>query len=277
MNIDFDQPFSETCNADVYIPSSPAIGGVLLLHGGGWFKGDKSDQRLLAERLRCEGFLVCAANYRLAPAHPFPQSRDDALAALQWLKDSSYEFDRDRLVIWGNAVGGNLAVEVALTSGYPAVSWSGILDIKGFMEQSSAIAHEDYDHDFTHANLAVSDQHGRNDAYVRWAILQLIGNDMSRLAEITPIGRVTSRSGGILMVNSLDEIIPADGALHMQNSLMKSGVPSTVHLLAGSAHGLGYMHEVLAISTDYAKRAWPLARIVRKFADADASSLPLIL
>jgi acetyl esterase len=261
---DFDRAFSSGLKADVYVPPFPAIGAILLLHAGGWFKGDKSDLRSLAERLRLEGYLVCVPNYRLAPEHSFPQGRDDARAALQWLKESGYEFDRDHLIVWGSAVGGNLAAEVAVSSGYPAVSWSGLLDIKGFMDQTSVIAKEDYNHDYNYADLVELSQHGRNDAFVRWAVLQLIGYDMSRLAEVTSTNRVTSRSGSILMVNSLDEIVPAGGALAMQDALTKAGVPSTVHLLAGSAHGMAYMHQVLDLSIDFAKRAWPLARIARE-------------
>ncbi len=67
--------------ADIYYGPSP-IASVMLLHGGGWFHGDKVKDEDLAMLLAEQGYLVCVPNYRLAPSVTFPAARDDVLGAI---------------------------------------------------------------------------------------------------------------------------------------------------------------------------------------------------
>ena len=53
---------------DIYEPETIEA-AIILIHGGGWFRGDKAKEAALAEKLVKEGFLVIVPNYRLAPAH----------------------------------------------------------------------------------------------------------------------------------------------------------------------------------------------------------------
>jgi acetyl esterase/lipase len=90
-----------------------------------WGKAKDDD---LATRLARDGYLVFAPNYRLARRHRFPAGRSDVLDAAAWALASRYAFDRTKLAFWGTSAGGNLAIEAALLTGRPAVSWSGLLD-----------------------------------------------------------------------------------------------------------------------------------------------------
>ena len=47
--------------------------GLVLVHGGGWHKGDKTKFRPLATRLAERGYVVAAIEYRLADEAPFPR------------------------------------------------------------------------------------------------------------------------------------------------------------------------------------------------------------
>jgi acetyl esterase/lipase len=122
---------------DVYGEASNDA-AIVLLHGGGWFHGDKGKDADLAVRIAEHGYIVFVPNYRLAPAHPFPVGRTDVLDAIAWTKASQYAFSRDKLAVWGSSAGSNLAVEAALATGHPAVSWSGPLDLLGFMRKLTA-------------------------------------------------------------------------------------------------------------------------------------------
>jgi acetyl esterase/lipase len=82
---------------------------VLYLHGGGYCTGSASSVRGLAGHLALAGSArVVALDYRLAPEHPFPAGRDDALAAYRWLLDGGT--DPARLAIGGDSAGGGLTV-----------------------------------------------------------------------------------------------------------------------------------------------------------------------
>lgn len=88
--------------------------GVLLyLHGGGYCVGTAAGYRNLAARLglalECE---VVVVDYRLAPEHPWPAQRDDALAVYEGLLAEGV--DPGRILVAGDSAGGHLSLALAL-------------------------------------------------------------------------------------------------------------------------------------------------------------------
>jgi acetyl esterase/lipase len=82
---------------------------ILYLHGGGYCVGSPRTHRALTSRLaRATGLPVFAADYRVAPEHPFPAALDDAVAACRSLMQSG------EVVIAGDSAGGGLALATAL-------------------------------------------------------------------------------------------------------------------------------------------------------------------
>ncbi|QXU43036.1 alpha/beta hydrolase [Pedobacter sp. D749] len=227
-------------------------GAIIDIHGGGWFHGDKAKDEDLATRLAQEGYLVIVPNYRLTPAGVYPAGKEDILFALEWLRQSDYNFDRTKIAAWGSSAGGNISVEVALVAGIPAISWSGIIDLEGFILETEGNAAEKKDDlDFGSIPSANINQGGRNDAFLRWCIYELIGNDRTLLKEATPLNRVSSKSGPIYMANSMDEFVPAEGALKLQKMLLDSGIPTTVQLVSGTLHAKGYMPDAIEPSLSF--------------------------
>ena len=100
----------------VYRPSSEIAPLLCYLHGAGFIAGDldSHDQicRLLASRI---GAVVVAADYRLAPEHPFPAPVEDAFSAVEWILDHAGQLgaDRTRWAVAGDSAGGTLAAAVA--------------------------------------------------------------------------------------------------------------------------------------------------------------------
>ncbi|MBK02776.1 MAG: hypothetical protein CL464_10025 [Acidimicrobiaceae bacterium] len=100
----------------VYRPSSEIAPLLCYLHGAGFIAGDldSHDQicRLLASRI---GAVVVAADYRLAPEHPFPAPVEDAFSAVEWILDHASQLgaDRTRWAVAGDSAGGTLAAAVA--------------------------------------------------------------------------------------------------------------------------------------------------------------------
>lgn len=84
-------------------------GTLLYLHGGAYCVGAPATHRALTARLAAAtGMALFAADYRLAPEHPFPSAVDDALAAYRVLRATG------PVVVGGDSAGGGLALALAI-------------------------------------------------------------------------------------------------------------------------------------------------------------------
>ncbi len=85
----------------------------LYLHGGAYVAGSPASHRgLLAQLARVSGCRIVAADYRLAPEHPYPAALDDALAVYRALLADGIA--PEKIVIAGDSAGGGLTLATAL-------------------------------------------------------------------------------------------------------------------------------------------------------------------
>src|SRR5262245_41430606 len=109
--------------ADVYTPPDGAANGVgvLLIHGGGWVQGDRSQLRGYGILLGRIGYTSVACEYRLAPASKWPAQIHDVKAALRWMRANagSLNIDPAKIAVSGNSAGGHLSLIVAGTANMP--------------------------------------------------------------------------------------------------------------------------------------------------------------
>ena len=124
---------------DLYLPadSSRAAPLVVLVHGGSWRAGDRTELPAMARYFAARGVAAVVPDYRLAPSHPFPAARDDVLAAVDFVRAraGSLGIDRDRVVFIGRSAGAQLALSAAMAraddpSVRGAVSLYGPLDLR---------------------------------------------------------------------------------------------------------------------------------------------------
>jgi acetyl esterase/lipase len=96
---------------------------VVVVHGGGWNGGDRSEIAHFNHWLAGQGYAVAALSYRLAPAQQWPAQRADVLEALAYLKNHAGELgvDPGRFVLLGRSAGGQIAQTVGYTAGDPAI------------------------------------------------------------------------------------------------------------------------------------------------------------
>ena len=89
----------------------------VVIHGGGWYKGDKSDMESISRRLAENGIAVMNINYRLSPAYRFPAPVLDTKDAIRWLKANSKELfvDPKRVCVFGYSAGAHLALMAGFT------------------------------------------------------------------------------------------------------------------------------------------------------------------
>lgn len=244
-DIVFDKKYG--LKLDIYKPSNPK-GIIILIHGGAWLRGDKSLEKNTAERLSSDGFTVIVPNHRFAPGFVYPSAKDDILNAYNWVRESEYFLGADKLFAIGQSTGGNLAIELGLETGIPIASWSGIIDAYDWF-----VAHEDIEPilDF---NNETEDIKQKNNSFYKYFILNYVNNDIELLKDVSPINRISEKSGPMFLANSLDELVPAKGVLILQEKLTKLNIPTEVIFIKGQKHGEGYIDEIYENTINFFKK-----------------------
>ena len=88
---------------------------VVVIHGGGWDEGDRTEIANMNHWLASRGFAVAAIDYRLAPESKWPAQLDDVRAALDFLKSSAAALgiNGKQFVLFGRSAGGQIATAAA--------------------------------------------------------------------------------------------------------------------------------------------------------------------
>ncbi|MEO6873735.1 MAG: alpha/beta hydrolase [Opitutaceae bacterium] len=96
---------------------------LVVIHGGGWDGGDRTQLADWNPRWAARGYAVAAIDYRLAPHSIWPAQRQDVLAAIAWLKDHATQLGIDPacLVLLGRSAGGQIATAVGYGARDPAI------------------------------------------------------------------------------------------------------------------------------------------------------------
>ena len=102
---------------DVYLPagrSATTTKVMILIHGGGWSTGDKTDFTEYVDSLkkREPTYAIFNINYRLANApNIFPAQEQDVKAAVEFIYNKRTEYKiSDKFVLIGGSAGGHLAL-----------------------------------------------------------------------------------------------------------------------------------------------------------------------
>ena len=103
---------------NVYLPEGEGpFPTLILVHGGGWYTGDRSDRWLASAFPFVEnGFALVSVGYRLADEAVFPDPVEDVVRAVEQISrtGAQYGLDTARMGIVGGSAGANLAAHAAL-------------------------------------------------------------------------------------------------------------------------------------------------------------------
>ena len=208
---------------DVYLPASATNGrraAVVLIHGGGWQGGDKTNLVQQGRALAALGYVAISVEYRLAPQYVYPAAVDDVQAAVRWLRDPvqvhKYKVDPTRIGVLGVSAGGNLASLLgtlgtgSLSQGSrvaAVVSWSGIYKFEGSR-----------DGDSIYLGCAAS-------------------TCPAEAAAASPQANVDGTDAPTLLVHAYsDWIVPVSQAQQMAAALSAAGVPNELVVVPGIDH-----------------------------------------
>lgn len=103
---------------DVYTPHSKSEPApvVIIVYGGSWNSGSKTDYAFLGKAFASRGFIAMVIDYRLVPEVRFPDFIEDCARAVKWAHDHARDFGGDptRLFMLGHSAGAYNAVMVAM-------------------------------------------------------------------------------------------------------------------------------------------------------------------
>lgn len=104
---------------DVYSPpaASSSRPAIIIVHGGSWSGGVRSDFPQWNRWLASHGFVVFDIDYRLAPQPNWQTATSDVRCAILWVKAHAQQFevDAERIALLGRSAGGHLALLAAYT------------------------------------------------------------------------------------------------------------------------------------------------------------------
>ncbi|EFL50339.1 Alpha/beta hydrolase fold-3 domain protein [Solidesulfovibrio fructosivorans JJ]] len=107
---------------DIYLPETGdgPFPVVIAIHGGSFTAGDKRDFQVAPMLAALDrGYAVVPINYRLTGEALFPAQIGDVKAAIRWVRANAakYSLRPDRIALWGDSAGGNLAALAGVTGG----------------------------------------------------------------------------------------------------------------------------------------------------------------
>ncbi|PQO42048.1 alpha/beta hydrolase [Blastopirellula marina] len=208
--------------ADVYLPSGDGpFPAVLMIHGGAWASGSRSNMAAHALYLANHGYAVAAISYRLAPMHRFPAQLEDCQEALDWLVEHSQEFEIDtaRIAGWGHSAGGHLACLVAAmqSAGTPSHPL-----LKAVVAGAAPC-------DFT------------NEPLLSHRLAFFLGGSRAEAPgtyeKASPVAHVTAKCPPIFFFHGTeDNVVPIGQAQVMHEKLTDLGIPSVFYQSQGRGH-----------------------------------------
>ncbi len=218
---DSDQTF------DIYLPPNRTIDTkvIILVHGGGWSAGDKSDMIGFKDLIfqSFSNIAVVNMNYRLADENnnPYPMQTDDITEVINHLKanKNNYVIDDDFGFI-GTSAGAHLSL-----------LWSYASDSDNNVKMVCSIVGPTNFTDPAYLN---------NTNPELQALIDLYGTNatISFLEEVSPYHRATvTAPPTILFYGGQDPLVPTTQGTDMRDKLIELGVTQEFTLYENEGHG----------------------------------------
>ena len=128
---------------DIYLPERNTLTPVIVLvHGGGFKFGDQGMTVIqpVIEAAVAHGYAVVSVDYRKSGDATYPAALSDVKAAVRFVraKAERFDFDTDKIVIWGESAGAYLAAMTALTPEVEALN-GDVTDHKDYTSDVAAL------------------------------------------------------------------------------------------------------------------------------------------
>ncbi len=141
---------------------------ILIIHGGGWRTGNRTQHFPLAQQLALKGYVCFTPEYRLSTEALFPAAVYDLKESIRWVKRNAdkYNIDSAKIVVSGFSAGGELAAFLGVTGGMPL--FEGINTPATVNTKVNAVIDMDGILSFTHPESGEGDDSKRTSAATYW-------------------------------------------------------------------------------------------------------------
>ena len=237
-NITYCSVINRNLKLDVFYPkgkSKKTFPAVLLIHGGGWRSGDRSQNIPLAQQLAAKGYVAVNAEYRLSTEALYPAAVQDLKAALRWMRGNAtkYKINPGKIAALGFSAGGQLASLIGTTNGFAKFD-EGNDCYRNFSSDVQAIIDLDGTLVFIHPESGEGDDSKSKSAATLW-----FGYSKTEMPELWheagALNHVSSKTPPILFINSSVNRMHA-GRNDMIKKLDEYKIYSEVHVFPDAPH-----------------------------------------
>ncbi|SNR44980.1 alpha/beta hydrolase [Flavobacterium sp. ov086] len=119
-NLVYNQKQNRALHLDAYFYKKEKLNpAVIMIHGGGWRSGNKSQMQVIAQEIASKGYSCFAIEYRLSLEAKYPEGIYDIKNAIKFIKDNAKKFhvDPNKIAILGCSSGGQMAALIGTTNG----------------------------------------------------------------------------------------------------------------------------------------------------------------
>jgi len=214
---------------DIYLPAARTSKTkvLVLIHGGGWASGDKSEFAAAIPILKQQlpDYAIVNINYRLANPNTnhFPTQENDVKQAIQYVMDQSkdYSISKD-FVLLGTSAGAHLALLQAYKHA-SQVKPKAVISFFGPTDMAEMYSRQ-------------------YNSYYQYALQLLVGGTPSTKPEVfrqaSPIHFVSNSSAPTLLLHGgKDGLVPPAQSKKLKEKLDKAGVPAELVIYPNEGHG----------------------------------------
>jgi acetyl esterase/lipase len=225
---------AQTLRLDVY---QHANGGnttraaIIVVHGGSWRGGTKSDFASWDRWLARSGYVVFDIEYRLAPQPNWRAATGDVQAAVAWVKQNAaaYNVDPARVVLLGRSAGAHLALLAAYASTNDSTRAAAVVSLYGPTDLVWGYHNP--------ANPAVLDTSAVLRAFLG-GTPQAVPDAYKNAAPLSHVGPATPPT--LLFHGGRDALVSPRHGVFLANELRAGGVPHQLVVLPYAQHGFDY-------------------------------------
>ena len=213
---------------DIYLPANRTVETktLVLVHGGGWTSGDKTDMDFVKELIKqnIPDMAIANLNYRLADEdnRPFPMQIEDISAALQFIKAHRETYViSDEIGFIGISAGAHLSMlySYAFDDAKQVNMVCSIVGPTNFTDPAYTGSDHPLFKDFT-------DLYG------------IDTSDSKFLKDVSPFHNLKSDSPPTILFNGgLDPLIPTSQGTAMRDKLTSLGIANELTIYENAGHG----------------------------------------
>ena len=207
---------------------------IIIIHGGGWRTGSRTQHYPLAQKLASLGYVCFTPEYRLSTEALFPAAIYDIKAAIRWVRKNAKEYNIDtaQITVLGFSAGGEMAAFIGTTGNMPL--FEGTNCDRGISTAVNAIVDIDGTLSFVHPDGREGDDSKGTSAATYWFGYPKKENTVLWEAA-SPLSYVSAKTPPTLFINSSVPWMHA-GREDYIKILNKNNIYTEVHNFENAPH-----------------------------------------